>query len=171
LISAAIGLSTLFGLVRLLLDRSKIMLSDSLMDMYHSMGAIEPGHFRQLMRLGRRHFLEEGVILTREGIKPDNLYFVNSGTLIVEKNKSHFTISAPIFIGEIAYMTGFAASATIRTGQGVELVEWNSDILLRATRRKPNLSVALDALIAKDLAKKVAAAVGQDAVRTTKNVL
>ncbi len=167
-ISIMMGLSTFFGLIRLLLDRSKIMLNTDLVEIYEAMGAMEPGPFRRLMRLGQRYVLDADTILTREGIKPDRLYFVKSGALIVEKGGSRFALNAPMFIGEIAYMTGSPASATIRASTGTELVEWNSDVLRRATRRKPNLGVALDARLASDLAAKVAAAVSPDAIRITK---
>lgn len=164
-VSGMIGLSTLFGLVRLLLDRSQIMISADLIPIYQAMGGIQPGQFRQLMGLGQRRFLEADAVLTREGITPDNLYFVKSGTLLVEKGTSRFTLNAPMFIGEIAYMTGSPASATIRTGAGVELVEWNKNELRRVTQRKPNLGLALNARLANDLAAKVAAAVSPDATR------
>jgi len=165
-ISAAIGISTLYGLIRLLLDRSRIMLSADMVPIYEAMGAIEPGQFRRLMSLGQHQILQVDTVLTHEGTKPDKLYFVKSGTLVAEKGGSCFTLHAPLFIGEIAYITGAPASATIRAGAGVDLVEWKSDVLQRETRRKPSLGLALDARLASDLAAKVAVAVSPDSVQT-----
>lgn len=164
LISTAIGLSTLYGLIRLLLDRSQILTNADIIPIHQAMGAIEPGHFRRLMRLGQRHTLTAEKYLTQEGTIPDKLYFVTSGTLVAEKDTSIFTLHGPMFIGEIAYITGTPASATIRASAGAELVEWKSDALQKETRRKPALGLALEARLARDLAAKVAIAVSPDAV-------
>jgi hypothetical protein len=163
-ISAAIGLSTFYGLIRLLLDRSQILLSTDMLPIYHAMGAIQPGQFRRLMRLGQHQKLTTETVLTQEGVIPDKLYFVTSGTLVAEKGASIFTLHGPMFIGEIAYISGMPASATIKASAGAELVEWKCVALQRETRRKPALGLALEARLARDLAAKVAIAVSPDAV-------
>ncbi len=163
-ISAAIGLSTFYGLIRLLLDRSQILLKADMIPIYQAMGAIEPGQFRRLMRLGQCHRLTTETVLTQEGIIPDKLYFVTSGALVAEKGESIFILHGPMFIGEIAYITGTPASATIRASAGAELVEWKSDALQREARRKPALGLALEARLARDLAAKLVIAVSPDAV-------
>ena len=163
-ISVAIGLSTIYGLIRLLLDRSQILLKADMIPMYQAMGAIEPGQFRRLMRLGQCHRLTTETVLTQEGIIPDKLYFVTSGALVAEKGESIFILHGPMFIGEIAYITGTPASATIRASAGAELVEWKSDALQREARRKPALGLALEARLARDLAAKLVIAVSPDAV-------
>jgi CRP-like cAMP-binding protein len=163
-ISTAIGASTLYGLLLLLLDRSQLMLSSDLIPVYKAMGTMEPGQFRRLMRLGHRHILETDTVLTHEGKKPENLFFIKSGTVIAEKAGTRFRLTAPLFIGEIAYITGAPASATIRAEAGADVVEWHSATLQRATRRKPNLGLALDARLASDLARKVATSVTFEAI-------
>lgn len=166
-ISVATGLSTFYGLVLLLLDRSPFMLKSEQKHIYKAIGYMEPGQFRHLLRLCKRHILESEVVLTHEGKKPTSLFFIPSGKVIVEKGATSFELSGPLFIGEISYITGEHASATIRAEVGTEVIEWDTAILQKAAKRKPSLGLALDARLASDLARKVATSVAFSAIHQT----
>jgi CRP-like cAMP-binding protein len=60
-------------------------------------------------------------------------------------------------VGEIAYATGNAASATVEVAPGSVWVEWDQERLRQLTRRHPALGVALMAQFNADLLGKVAA--------------
>jgi CRP-like cAMP-binding protein len=162
--SSLIAVATLSGLISILLDRSRFLLRRDQVPLFEAMGGMEPGAFRRLMRLGRHRIVTSEEALTRQGVSPDRLYFVKSGQVLAEKGPHRFLLPAPLFIGEIAYMTEATASATIRVGPDAELVEWQHTTLRRATERNARLRLALDARLARDLADKVAKAVGPDAV-------
>lgn len=162
--SVILALATLYGLVLLLLDRSRYLIRPDNLPYFEAMGEIEPGAFRRLMRLGQRRIVAREECLTLQGVTPDRLFFVRSGEVEAEKGRHRFHRRAPLFVGEIAYMNGGIASATIRVGEGAELIEWPCSALRRATERSPRLASALDARLAKELAAKVREAVGPDSL-------
>jgi len=159
LASFALTLATFYGLLGLLVGRSKLIIPDHLMGLYHTMGGLAPGEFRALMRAGQRKTVESAEVLTHEGAVPDKLYFVESGGVRAQKNSHEFALPPEVFIGEVAFMTGQPASATIELAAGAQLVEWDAADLKRRMRRNPRLRQALEARIARDMADKVARAV------------
>lgn len=160
--SLVMALATFYGLVVLLVSRSKLIIPGSLMDLYHTMGGMEPGEFRSLMRSAARRVVETTETLTHEGEVPDRLYFIESGRMWAEKNSQEFTLPPEVFIGEVAFLTGKPASATVRAAPGARLVEWDAATLKRRIQRNSRVRLALEARIAEDLAGKVARAVNSE---------
>ena len=158
--SATIFTTTLIGLVSLLLGRSRALIPRELLNLYEQMGNMNPGEFRLLLKSGRRRKLLTEETLTEQGQKPEKLFFIEAGHLRAHKNGHVFTLPAGIFVGEVAFMTGAAASASVYAAADSEIVEWNAAALRKQTQRKDKLRLALDAQIAQDLAAKVARAVG-----------
>jgi len=160
--SIAMALATFYGLVVILVSRSRLIIPDSLMDLYTTMGGMEPGEFRSLMRSSTRRATEATETLTQEGTVPDKLYFIEAGQMWAEKNARDFSLPPEVFIGEVAFLTGEPASATVRVATGARLVEWDAAALRRRIQRNTRVRLALEARIAEDLAGKVARAVNSE---------
>lgn len=158
--TTAIASTTAIGLIAILIGRSKAIIPKDLIGLYHKMGNIRPGEFRLLLKIGRRRRLEKREVLTVQDRTPEKLYFIESGQIEAHKNGHVFPLPSRIFIGEIAFMTGDPASATVYVSPGSEIVEWDSALLRKMTQRKDKLRLALDARLAQDLAAKVTNAVG-----------
>jgi hypothetical protein len=165
--SIAMAATTAIGLISLLVGRSKAIIPKHLLDLYEHMGNIQPGEFRALMRCGARRTLDRQETLTVQGQTPTKLYYIEAGQIETVKNEHSFPLPTGIFIGEIAFMTGAPASATVHVAPGSRIVEWDSARLRRKARRKDKLRLALDARLAQDLANKVANAVGSNHSRST----
>lgn len=160
--SIAMALATFYGLVVILVSRSKLIIPASLMDLYTKMGGMEPGEFRSLMRSSARRVAETTETLTHEGEVPDRLYFIEAGRMWAEKNAREFSLPSEVFIGEVAFLTGQPASATVRVAAGTRIVEWDAATLKRRIQRNARVRLALEARIAEDLAGKVARAVNSE---------
>jgi len=128
-------------------------------DIYEFFAPVRPGDFRALMRLGTRTTTTEEVVLSREGEPIDHLYYVLRGTARVIKGQVAFGMPGPTFTGEVAYLLHRTSVATTIVPAGTELIMWNTEDLRQATRRKPRIKLALDAVISRDLAMKVSYAV------------
>lgn len=161
--SIAMATSTAIGLIALLVGRSKAIIPKDLIGLYQQMGNIQPGEFRLLLKYGCRRQVHEREALTVQDEALQNLYFIESGEIEAHKNGHVFALPSGIFIGEIAFMTGAPASATIYISAGSEIIEWDSALLRKASKRKDKLRLALDARLAQDLAGKVANAIGSSA--------
>jgi len=153
--------STAYGLISLLLSRSKLAVPRAQMpvlDAMESFGRLEPGLFRRLMDCGDRRVASAETPLTREGVPPEALAFLVSGGMRIRKGDVDLVLPGPCFVGEVGWMLGTPASADVAAVPGSDYVLWPRDDLRRAMRRNPRLETALDALVAHDMARKVAAA-------------
>jgi len=128
-------------------------------DIYPHFKPLQPGDFRALMQVCDRKTLDQNTVLTREGAPQDNVYFIIHGIPTVTKLGTSFALAERVFVGEVAYLTGKGSAATTSVPAGAEVLVWNVAKLRRAAERKPQLQLALDAVISQDLARKVALAV------------
>ncbi|MGB0505407.1 MAG: cyclic nucleotide-binding domain-containing protein [Pikeienuella sp.] len=154
--SVLIGLANLLGLGHLLISRVMFGMSDEEKLIYAKLPGLEPGHFRALMRIGKIGTLKRAALLTKEGTQPDKLYFTCSGEFAAEKGERRFMIPAGVFIGEVSFVLGSAASATLAAPAGSRIAVWDVEDLKQAFAQRPRLKEAIEALLARDLAAKVA---------------
>lgn len=157
--SMAIGMATLVGLIALIGRNSPLMIPKSDRDIYPQFHGMVPGDFRALVRMGRRYVVEGDTVITTEGAPVEKLHFVTRGSMDAEKKGMAFTLPPQIFVGEVAFMMGRASSATTVLKAGSEVVEWDVAALHRKSRRSTRFKLALEAVISRDLALKVAYAI------------
>lgn len=147
-----------FMMTRIMLDRTEFRLSVEEQRLAAAFGTLSPGEFRTLIAQAEWRTAETQQILTREGAQPDKLYYVLDGALGIAKGGRSFPIGAGTFIGEIAFLRGTPASATVTLEPGARYVEWRSIELSRLLDRNAGLKTALDGLFNADMAAKVAQA-------------
>lgn len=161
--AAATAMSTanVYGLSMLLLSRSTRIIPADQLALYRIMGGLEPGHFKALMRLGEVRALQADEVLTVKGDVPDRLFYIIEGAVEIEKDAAPaFRIPPRHFIGEVSLILGTPASATVRAPAGTRVIEWPRQSLAREMQRRNRLKLAVEALIARDMARKVAVGSG-----------
>ena len=155
--STLIALSSLQGILVLWWSRSAWAIPKADLHIFQAIGNIEPGLFRQLVRAADRKSENAATELVVEGKPTQDLWYLVSGTVVVKRDgRPPATITRPSFIGEIAWLTRGPASATVIAEPGSVLLRWGEADLRRKARRSHRLEMALDALIAQDLAAKLA---------------
>ena len=155
--TALIALASFQGMVRLWLSRIPAILNSADRPVWRLMGDIEPGLFRQLSRAGKRIEIETTTILTQEGAAPDALWFLIEGELRLERRRQPSArLQGSGFVGEIAWLNRGSASATVIAEPGTKLIRWHVPTLRRTLRKNHRLELALEALIAHDMARKLA---------------
>lgn len=162
--STLIVLANLYGLGALLASRRPSIVPERQRGLREAMGGMEPGLFTRLMRLGDELRAGGPVEMTRQGERPDALWFLVSGRARLDKNGQSDVLEGPCFVGEIGWLTSSAATADVTALPGASMVRWDRVVLLRTTRRSVRLENALNAAIAADMARKVA--IGRPAART-----
>lgn len=156
--SALIALASLQGIVRLIWSRLAIAVPRDARHIHAVIGEIEPGLFRALMRCGERSVVAETTPMTTHGVRPDALWYLVQGTAMLARSDAPpVRLAGPGFVGEIAWMTGGTASASVAAEPGAEVVRWDHARLGDCVRRNMRLERALEALIAQDLSCKLAA--------------
>lgn len=168
--SCAMGVANILGLMGLFARNSKLAVPQAHRDIYPLFPGLPPGDFRELMRFAQRRTLEADTRVTTEGAPNTHLVFVVSGGMRVTKGDARFRLPSGTFVGEVAYLNHQNAAATTDILAGSEVLEWPVDALRARARRKARFKLALEAMISRDLAAKVAFAVAprmeafQDAV-------
>ena len=149
--------ANLYVVSQVVLERTTLRMSDDEKALFDAFETLNPGQFRHLLKEARWHtaFDPDGTILTREGEAAPALYYVFEGEISVEKGEQQFRLPARNFIGEIAYILGTDTTATTIAPEGVRYVRWDAETLSQLSIKKPALGNALNALLTRDLAKKL----------------
>ncbi len=154
----AMACANVVGLTAHLLGKNVRLIPAHQLSLYAMMGGVEPGEFRALMKHARVRRLKKDETLTTVGEVPGQLYYVIEGDIEIEQGEGRFRIPPRHFIGEVSLMLGTPASATVHAKAGAQVVEWPRDRLVRTMARKPELMIAVESLLGRDMARKVATA-------------
>lgn len=160
----AIFWSSLFVTVNLcmiaaiLVERMHFSLSASERKLFDILKDLTPGQFRTLLKAGRAETAQEPLVITVEGQNLDKLYFVLDGKMTIEKWGRQALTDPETFIGEIAFLLGRPATATVTLEAGCSFFVWDSETLRAILRAKPALNTSLVAAMNRNLANKVAKA-------------
>jgi len=154
----AMSLANIVGLTTYLLGNTVRLIPASQLGLYSMLGGVEPGEFRALMKHGRVRRLTEDEALTTVGQVPERLFFVIEGDIEIEQGAGRFYTPPRHFIGEVSLMLGTPASATAYAKAGTQIVEWSRGQLIKSMARRPKLMVAVESLLGRDMARKVALA-------------
>lgn len=154
---AAVNL-TMIGLI--LRERSTLGMSAATRALHRQFPLFSPGQFRRLMALAVPLEPADGAHppILRAGEAPDRLFYLSAGAVEIEKGGDLRRIEAPAFLGEIAWLTGAPASATVRLLPGAEGVAWPQEGLRDLVRRREGIGTGLSAMLNADLAGKLQAA-------------
>ncbi len=164
--SALMLAANIVGFIGLWLQHSVWIIPKKHRDLYDRFNALPPGDFKDLMNQAYREHYETEVQITQEGAAVDRLYYVITGALSIEKQGERFRMPAGVFVGEVAYMTGMKSSASTWLSAGSDVLVWDVQNLRRRSERKARFKLALEAMLSKDLAMKVAYAVAPAATQT-----
>jgi hypothetical protein len=145
-------------MVRLIADRTQFRLSDDELRLFAAFRSLSPGEFRSLTGIAAWRTATTQTLLTREGAPVERLFYVLDGAIGIAKSGRSFPIAAGTFIGEVAFLRGQPASATVTLEEGARYIEWSARRLTDLLTKNPSLKTSLDVLFNADMARKVARA-------------
>jgi hypothetical protein len=115
-----------------------------------------PFEFMKLMRVGKWLEAKQGQILATEEKPIDSIMLIYNGLVGVETNgKEVATLKDGNFIGEMSFITGGAASATVKALLPTRYIAWPKDAISRLLNRNPSMRFAMQAMLSTDLSKKL----------------
>ena len=154
--NAILGLVNLAMIVVIAVERSRLFMGPEARALHAEFGLMTPGQVRRLLRAATRHAPDADMVLTRTGTVPDRLFYVRRGPVRLCKGDALAPLPAASFVGEVALVTGSAASADVIAGPGADILSWPAHRLSALFRRSPGLRNAMMAVLNRDLAAKVA---------------
>src|SRR6266446_1672090 len=115
-----------------------------------------PFEFMKLMRVGKWLEAKQGQILATEERPIDSIMLIYNGLVGVEANgKEVATLKDGNFIGEMSFITGGAASATVKALLPTRYIAWPKDAISQLLNRNPSMRFAMQAMLSTDLSKKL----------------
>lgn len=155
--SALMVLVNVWVIGEIALERTTFRMTDDEKALFDAFETLTPGQFRRLLKLAKWVIAEDpdGTLLTREAEPSGALFYIFEGVISVEKHGRRFRLPAGNFVGEVAYVLNRRTTTTTVAPRGVRYVEWDADALRRLSAQRPLLGNALNALLSRDLAKKL----------------
>ena len=142
---------------RLIFERRGVRFSEEEKELYQSLfqnfTALE---FMKLVRICRWKQAEAGDVLTELGEEPKDVMLIYNGEIeadLPDGRKPHYRDGT--FIGEISFIKGGPATATVRTVVATRYVSWPKDELRGLLRRNPAMAATLQTVFTEDLTRKL----------------
>lgn len=154
--STLIGLSSLPVIYRIFRERSTFGMSDEMLTLYRSFPSFNPGQFRKMMKIGRIVETKEATILLQQGVMPTHLYLTITDGFTLKRDTQDAELGPGNFLGEISFLLGGAATATVTAQPGTSYVAWELGRLQYMMENSPTMANAISVLLNKDVARKLA---------------
>jgi hypothetical protein len=115
-----------------------------------------PFEFMKLMRVAQWQDAKQGQILATEEKPIDSIMLIYNGLVsVIDEGKEVATLRDGNFIGEMSFITGGAASATVKALRPTRYISWPKDATNQLLNRNPSMRFAMQALLSTDLSKKL----------------
>ncbi|HQY74051.1 MAG TPA: cyclic nucleotide-binding domain-containing protein [Aestuariivirga sp.] len=156
--SAMFALANVAMIWLIFLDEVQFSLKADERKLFDLLGELTPGQFRRLLKAGRQEVATAPLVITRQNEPSNALYFVIDGKITIEKGGHRAVSEGQTFLGEIAFLLGQPATATVTLEPGCHYCVWDSQALHAVLKGNPALKTALSAAMNRKLAEKVAQA-------------
>jgi len=158
-----IGWNVLFAIINIvqiaiiIKDRTGIHFTEEEKELHETLfKKFAPFEFMKLMRIAEWRQVAPGEIVTTEGQQLDEVMFVYNGLLAVEvKGVKKDELQDGHFIGEISFISGGTATATVRAIEPTRYIAWPKKEINRLLARNPSMHIAMQGMLTVDLSKKL----------------
>ena len=154
--SALIGSSNFPVIYRIFRERSTVGMTEEMLQLYQHFPNFNPGQFRRMMKEADIIDASEDTILLGEGEQPTHLFLTMTGGFRLEKDTQTAELGPGNFLGEISFLLGGGATATVVATPGSRYVAWELTALRAMMAKEPVMENAISVLLNKDIARKLA---------------
>lgn len=112
--------------------------------------------FKQLMDIAEWKNVAKGEVIVEENQEVDRLMLIYDGAATVHLNDKIITyLRENSFVGEMSFLTGNPASATVRAALPTRCITWRKNELYDLMSKETELKTGLQTLFSHDLAEKL----------------
>ena len=156
LASLAIAAANLYSSFIIIRERSTLGMSSEDIALYQKFHTLKPGHFRKVMKTAQRAHLSADTVLLDMNQNVDKLFYIPSGEVQISRGGKTAAVKDGHFFGELSFLKGTPASATVTAKAGADVIMWDQETLRAIMEKSPVISNAIIALFNEDLAAKLA---------------
>lgn len=140
-------------------------MSDEMLSLYRSFPNFNPGQFRRLMRKAQFVQVDQSTPLLHQGEQPTHLYLTTSYGFALIRDDRKTELGPENFLGEISFLLGGPATATVIAEPGCSYVAWEVSNLREMMQKSQNIENAVTVLLSQDIARKLAVSFPQKSAR------
>lgn len=143
----------IYHIIKIIYGNRKIHLNKKEEELYHlSFSSLNLQEFARLISLAKWKKVRAGEIIIKENQLMDELMMIYSGRVdILANDKKVNELKDGQFIGEMSFISGLPASATVVASFETELVAWNQRDLKELKTKNPSLIYSLQGAMAYQL--------------------
>lgn len=156
LTSSIMGVVNVAMIIVVVAERTTFTMSEDKAAIYAHFANLSPGQFRRVIKRGDTRVADRTERLCTAGDHLDALCFIVHGDAEITKRGETITVPPGRFVGEVAFLRGTPASATVDVPKGAIYVKWDHRKLRALMKKSPNIHNAMVARFNLDLADKVA---------------
>ena len=144
-------------IIGIVLDRRAIDFNEEESELHETVfQKFSPVEIMKLMRVGERRMAEIGERLTAQGQAVGGLKLLYNGEVVVERDGKEIGRARDgAMIGEISFIQGGTATATVSVTRPSRYVSWSGDELRKLLQRNPSMDVAMKHVFSVDLMRKL----------------
>ncbi len=144
-------------IIHLLRERRGVSFSEEEQELYQTIfTGFTPVEFMKVLRVGSWKTGEPGTVLAEQDKPIDELIVIYNGEVAVEKNGAEVVrLRDGTWIGEMSYLQGGNASATVRVMRTTRYMAWPKGALTQLLKRNPTMDVAMQSVLSSDLIQKL----------------
>lgn len=138
-------------------ERSGVRFSEEEKELHETLFKnFAPFEFMKLMRIGQWMKAKPGQVMAVENQPIESVMLIYNGIVGVEKDgKEVARLKDGNFIGELTFITGGAATATVKALQSTRYIAWPKEAMRQLLNRNPSMRFAMQSLLSTDLSKKL----------------
>ena len=154
LLFAAINIAQIAILIR---ERTGIHFTEEEKELHDTLFKnFAPFEFMKLMRIAKWLEAKQGEVLAVEKKSLSAVMLIYNGLVGVEANGQELArLKDGNFIGEVSFITGGDATATVRALQPTRYIAWPKDAISQLLNRNPSMRFAMQSMLSTDLTKKL----------------
>ncbi len=144
-------------IVGIVLDRRSINFNEEEAELLGTVFKnFSPVEFMKLMRIGEWRDAEIGEPLAKQGDLIGGLKLLYNGEVIVERDGAEVTRARDgAMIGEISFIQGGPATATVVAATPCRYVSWSGEELRKLLHRNPSMDMAMKHVFSLDMMRKL----------------
>ena len=141
----------------IMMDRHSICFNADEKELYETVfNNFSPVEFMKLMRVADWRHAKKNEVFAMEGCPVDGLRLLFSGEVSVQRaGKEISRVRDGALVGEMSFIQGGDASATVKTTVPCRYVYWSKEGLRGLFYRNPNIDVAMKHVFGLDLTRKL----------------
>lgn len=138
-------------------ERREVSFTEEEQELYETLFKnFAPFEFMKLLRVGRWLEAKKEQVLAVEQKQLEEVMLIYNGHVEVEaEGQTLAQLKDGSFIGEMSFITGGAATATVKALEPTRYLSWSKEDLRKLLNRNPSMRFAMQTVLSTDLTKKL----------------